>query len=574
VIAANRLLVQAARRAPWWSALFVLAMVIGVVSRLLLPAASATAVDAALQGAPVGVALARLGAVLLASTLANLAVLMSGGCYSALTSAWLRRQLFGHTLELGLSGQRRFVAGDVLARLVGDARRAGQVGPALVSVAVAVVSAAGAVVALWLIDWRLAVTFLLGLPPTFVLMRVFMSRASGLFVEYQRALGTIAARLVDALAGMRTIAVSGTSKREIDRILVPLDELDACGRALWSAQRQMSWQAGLFVPALELLMLAVAGMGVAAGQVTPGQLLAATGYVRLALGMFEKINVLVEIVQARASAARVAEVLAVAPPSRPPCRPLPAGLGAVELRGVTVRAGDTCVLNQLDLRVPGGYGVAVVGRSGTGKTTLALLVGGLLWPDEGEVLVDGIPVSALASEQLHTVVAYAFARPFLFDGSVHDAIAFGRPTLSRAQVIEAARVAQADGFIRRLPAGYDTPLAQAPLSGGETQRLGLARAIARGGRVLVFDDATSSLDTATEVQVTTALNSLLAGHTTIVVAHRAATAARADLVAWLERGRLRAFAPHAQLWNDPDYRAVFAAAMPVETVGMQQELRA
>jgi ATP-binding cassette, subfamily B, bacterial len=311
-VTANRLLVEAARRAPWWSGLFVLAMVAGTVSRLVLPAALAAAVDAALRGRAFGVALAGLGAVLAVSTLANLVTLLAGSCYAALTGAWLRHRLFGHTLELGLIGQRQFAAGDVLARLLGDVPGAGQVLPALVGIAVAVVATAGAVVALWLIDWRLAATFLTGLPLMFVIARGFVVRASALFVAYQRAQAAIAARLVDALAGLRTIAVSGTSKREIGRILVPLDEVDTCGRALWDAQRQVSWQAGLLVPGLELLVLAVAGFGVAARQITPGQLLAATGYVRLALGMFEKIDALMGIVQARASAVRVVQVLAVA----------------------------------------------------------------------------------------------------------------------------------------------------------------------------------------------------------------------------------------------------------------------
>lgn len=548
-----------------------LAMVIGTAAQLLFPAVLARAVDAALQGAAYSAALVSLGAVLVASMLANLLASLAGAWYSALTSAWLRQRLLAHTLALGLAGQRRFAAGDVLARLTGDAPGAGQVLPALVGVVVAVISAIGAVVSLWLIDWRLAAAFLLGLPPMIVLVRVFVAQASELFVAYQAAQAAIAARLLDALAGIRTIGVSGTAKREIDRILVPLDGLDVCGRALWGAQRRVSWQAGLLAPALEVVVLAVAGFGVAAGRLTPGQLLAAAGYVPIALGAFEKIDVLARIVQARASASRVAEVLAVRPAARSgPCR-LPEGPGTLELRGVTVRAGDTLTLDQLDLRVPGGCCVAVVGRSGAGKTTLALLVGGLLTPDEGEVVLDGVPVTALPPAQLAAAVTYAFARPFLFDGTVHDTIAFGTPALSRAQVEQAGRAAQADGFIRRLGAAYDTPLAQAPLSGGETQRLGLARAIARGGRVLVLDDATSSLDTATEVTVAAAVRGLLAGRTCIAVAHRAATAARVDLVAWLEGGRLRALAPHALLWDDPDYRAVFAAAAPVRA---PQEQRA
>lgn len=158
---------------------------------------------------------------------------------------------------------------------------------------------------------------------------------------------------------------------------------------------------------------------------------------------------------------------------------------------------------------------------------------------------------------LRRTVTYAFERPALLGTTVHDMIAYARPEASRAEVVAAAAVAQADRFIRSLPEGYDTPLARAPMSGGELQRLGLARAVLADARVIVLDDATSSLDTATEVKVAEALERVLVGRTCVVVAHRAATADRADLVAWLDAGRIRALAPHHVLWSDPSYRAVF-----------------
>lgn len=156
-------------------------------------------------------------------------------------------------------------------------------------------------------------------------------------------------------------------------------------------------------------------------------------------------------------------------------------------------------------------------------------------------------------------MTYAFERPALLGATVHDMIAYARPEASRAEVTAAASVAPADRFIRLLPEGYDTPLARAPLSGGELQRLGLARAVVADTRVIVLDDATSSLDTVTEVKVTEALERVWKGRTSVVVAHRAATAGRADLVAWLDAGRIRTLAPHRVLWSDPSYRAVFGA---------------
>jgi ATP-binding cassette subfamily B protein len=567
--AADRLLLRAARRAPAWTAALALAIAAGAAVSLLVPAALAAAVDAALHRGHLAGAVTRLAALLAAGAAADVLARLAGASYEAATTAWLRRRLLGQAMALGVRGQRRFPPGDLLSRIGADAPAAGQVLPDLLQAGAAVAAAAGAVLALALLDWRLAAVFLLGLPPALALVRGFMVRASDLFVRYQRLQAAIAARLVDALAGIRTIRASGTGKREVERVLRPLGELSGTGRALWHTQRRVAWGVALLVPLEETLVLAVAGMGLAAGRLSPGELLAAAGYVRLALRLFEQIDVLVEAARARAGAARAADVLDEPPargadgepPASRPAGDLPrvAGRGAVSLRGVTVRAGATALLDRLDLEVPAGACVALVGHSGAGKTTLAWLVGRLGEPDEGTVLLDGVPVAALVPHELRRAVAYAFERPTLLGATVAGAIAYGRPAATRAEVERAARAAAADGFVRRLPEGYQTPMEDAPLSGGEAQRLGLARAVAQDGHVLVLDDATSSLDTATEMKVSEALAELLDGRTRLVVAHRAATAARADLVAWLDGGRVRALAPHAALWENPEYRAVFAA---------------
>ena len=203
--------------------------------------------------------------------------------------------------------------------------------------------------------------------------------------------------------------------------------------------------------------------------------------------------------------------------------------------------------------------VAVVGRSGAGKSLLAAVAGRLLDPDTGDVTLDGIPMASVGRAALRQAVVYAFDRPALFGGTPREAIAFGVSRPSTAQILAAARDAAASEFLRRLPAGLDTPSAQAPMSGGEIQRIGLARAFAHAdqARLLILDDAMSSLDTVTEMHVSQALASHLGGRTCLIIAHRAATAARADLVAWLDRGQLRALRPHHELWADPRYRSVF-----------------
>ncbi|MGH3802633.1 MAG: ATP-binding cassette domain-containing protein, partial [Pseudonocardiaceae bacterium] len=416
------------------------------------------------------------------------------------------------------------------------------------------------VVGLALIDWRLAVTFLVGVPPAIALFQLFVAKASNPFVRYQELLAAVITRLLDAHRGARTIRASGTSRQEIDRILQPLPGLHDTGRQVWAVQGQATWRLGLLAPMLQLLVLSVGGFVLTTGDITVGELLAAVSYASMALGAVGLLDALISLLSIQVGAGRVGAVLEAQPAVSPPGAAVPVvpGPGRLELRNVSVRMGQRTILDQLDLSVPAGTSVAVVGRSGTGKSVLVSLVGRLLDPDDGEVLLDGVPVSEIEFAALRAAVTYAFERPALLGATVYDMIAYARPEASRAEVAAAATSAQADRFIRLLPEGYDTPLTRAPMSGGELQRLGLARAILVGAQVIVLDDATSSLDTATEVKVAHALDRVLAGRTSLVVAHRTATAARADLVAWFDAGRIRALAPHRVLWSDPCYRAVFA----------------
>lgn len=195
---------------------------------------------------------------------------------------------------------------------------------------------------------------------------------------------------------------------------------------------------------------------------------------------------------------------------------------------------------------------------------LAAVAGRLLDPDTGSVLLDGVPMDGMEPARLRREVAYAFARPALPGTTVEDTIAYGPWTASPEAVRDAARAARADGFLALLPYGYATPVADAPLSGGERQRLGLARAFAHPGRLMILDDALSSLDTVTEHHVRRALDERAGHRTRVIVAHRLSSAARADRVAWLEDGRIRATGRHDELWSDPDYRAVFRTDVPAE----------
>ncbi|MEW1862347.1 ABC transporter ATP-binding protein [Streptomyces sp. NPDC088194] len=520
---------------------------------LLLPTALGHAVDQVLRGRGGGRWVWGCAAVVAGQVLVGAASDVLAAVSGARVTAAVRRRAVRHVLAARVTG-----GGDLVTRLVGNAADAGGVPAAVATLPAAIGTPLGGIVALFLTDPWLAAAFLLGAPPMALLVHRFARASSDSVARYQDAQGRIAARLVEAIGGARTIAAARTEEREAARVLRPLPELSAQGHRMWRVQGRATAQAAVLVPLLQILVLAVGGLRLAQGALTVGGLLAASRYALLATGIGSVVGQLGALVRGRAAARRIAGVLAVPAPAHGTSRLPQDGSGTLEVRGVTVTRGGETVLDRLDLTVPGGSCVAVVGPSGAGKSVLAALAGRLTDPDEGIVLLDGRPLSTLSRLELRDAVGYAFERPVLLGDTLADAIAFGPGELTTETVTGAARAAGADGFLRRLPDGYATPRAAAPLSGGEVQRLGLARAFAHGGRLLVLDDATSSLDTVTELHVAHSLLHDPLGRTRLLTTHRAATAARADLVAWLDSGRLRALAPHRTLWQDPAYRALFA----------------
>jgi ATP-binding cassette subfamily B protein len=395
-----------------------------------------------------------------------------------------------------------------------------------------------------------------GLLALTVLLAALVRTVTDVTEQYSAAQGAVAGRLTEALLGARTIAAAGTVPTERRRVLEPVADLQRHGSTLWTAQAGAVGQSSALLPLLEVVVLGVAGWQLTAGRITVGDLVAAGAYVGLGIGIITALTKLLMYGQARGAARRCAAALEV-PATRYGEVDTVTGAGALTLVDVWVGSGAEAALRGLTLHIPAGLSVAVVGRSGSGKSTLAALFGRLVDPDSGLVCIDGQLIRDLSPAALHTAVTYAFSRPALLGGTVAGTIAFGHDRPEHEVVVAAAQAARADSFIRRMPLGYATPLPEAPLSGGEAQRLGLARAFAHPGRVLVLDDATSSLDTVTELQVTAALYGGGNRQTRVIVAHRASTAARADYVVWLDGGRLRGYARHEVLWANPEYRAVF-----------------
>ncbi len=542
----------------------------GALAALALPAALGHTVDGLVGGGPVPWAGLLLCAAL---TLAETGFDAGAAVLTTSTGARLTAHLRTRTTARVLAAEpRRALAvptGDLTARLTARTADAATAPVTAAGAVAGVLLPLGAIVGLFVIDPWTAAAFLLGAPLLVALLHTFTRRTADAGADYQRAQSVIAHRLTEALDGADTIRAARTGAREYRRIIEPLSTLADHGRRTWTVYGRAAGQSALLLPLLMLLVLAVGGLRLHTGAIGVGDLVAASRYAALAVGIGSLTGALGALARSRAAARTLDPLLTLDPLPHQGLGPVPGGPGHLELRDVGVvqdgkREGNKDgepdgkpLLTGVHLTVPGGTSLAVVGRSGSGKSVFAAVVGRLLDPDTGTVLLDGVPLTAMDPALLRPEIAYAFARPALPGTTVEDTIAFGPWTAGPAAVREGARTARADGFVGLLPYGYATPLTDAPLSGGERQRLGLARAFAHPGRLLILDDALSGLDTVTEHHVRRALDERAGRSTRVIVAHRLSSAARADQVLWLEDGRVRATGPHEELWADPEYRAVF-----------------
>lgn len=542
-----------ARHGGRWLPVIGVSALAGTLSMLALPIVLGKAVDAIVTGEAGNMWLVLSASLIAIGIVSDLVDSFVGVACVAGTTAWLRKRLISHLLAAG--PQRRFDTGDLVTRVSGNSVDAAQAGPALVTVWMAVLPPVGSLVLLTVIDLWLAVAFVAGLVLVVVVLLTFTRRTAQVITTYQQVQGRIAARLEESLAGARTIAAAGTLPDEKRRVLRELPALHDQGMLSWQVLARTVAQAGVVGPLVTVAVLGTGGFALLDGRITPGDLFAALQYAVLGAGLGGVTGVFNRLARARAGANRADEVFQTQRMTYGN-RTLPIGPGQVEFRHVTVHRGESTLLDDVSLTLPGGAAVAVVGRSGAGKSVLAAVTARMQDPSAGEILLDGVPLAELGHVELRDAVGCAFERPTLVGGTVADAVGMGRDL---DFVRSASRATHAHEFVSRLPRGYNTPLADAPMSGGEAQRLGLARAW-YAKRLLVLDDATSSLDMVTEMQIGQTLTADHGRRTRLIVTHRVATAARADLVIWLDSGKVRAVSPHAELWQDPAYQAVFGAS--------------
>jgi ATP-binding cassette subfamily B protein len=553
-------------------ALALLAGVVALVAQIAVPGVLREGIDDALDG-DAAIAPYVWTLVALAATRFVFGGLYRYGLFRTayLFETDLRALVYDKLTQLSFSYFDRTQSGQVISRANSDIR------------SIQLLLAFGPLVVLSSLTFVLAFAFMLRIhvmltlvvlstmPFVYLAGMALRKRVFPLSWVVQARTADVATIVDENINGIRVVMSHAAEERQIH------DLARAAQRLRW-ASVETARERARWTPLIEALprlgaalVLLYGGILAIDGEVSVGTLVAFNAYVILLQTPFRMFGfVLIQAQRASASAQRIFEILDEEPQivDRPGAIDLTEAQGAVELRHVSFRyptpsADGPLVLDRLSLRVEPGEHVAIVGRTGSGKSTVARLLPRFYDVDEGAVLVDGHDVRDLTLRSLRHHVGMVLDEPFLFSVSLRDNIAYGRPDASLDDVVAAAIAAQAHAFITELPDGYDTVVGERgyTLSGGQRQRIAIARTLLVNPRILVLDDATSAIDVTTEESIHEALDTLMTGRTTIVIAHRLSTISLADRVVLLDDGRIVASGTHADLLaTEPRYADVLAHA--------------
>jgi ATP-binding cassette, subfamily B, bacterial len=483
----------------------------------------------------------------------------------------LRVKVFAHLSRLGLDFYERELGGRILTRMTSDIEALSQLfQQGIVNLVASGLTAAGVAVVLFVLDWRLALVALSVVPPLLVLTVWFRRSSDRAYLRIRDKVAVVMARLQESLSGARVVAAFAREDRNLEEFRAVADEhLDA--------RLEGNRLSATYFPTVEFLgqvattlVVAYGATLIRAGSLTPADLIAFILYLSVFFAPVQQLSQVFDTYQqARAAATKLAELLAtaVSTPDAPGAVPPGDLAGALGLDAVQFRYTDEgeLALDGVDLSIRPGETVALVGRTGAGKSTVVKLLARFYDPTTGRVTADGTDLRHISLPAYRRRLGLVPQEAHLFSGTVRDNIAYGRPDATDAEIEEAARAVGAGEFIAGLPRGYDTPILERgrSLSSGQRQLLALARARLVDPAVLLLDEATSNLDLASEARVASAMGALSRGRTTVIVAHRLATAARADRIVVLAGGRVVEEGSHAELLAlGGAYAAMWAAGDP------------
>jgi ATP-binding cassette subfamily B protein len=466
----------------------------------------------------------------------------------------LRIGLFRHLQRLSLGFYERTRAGVIISRLTNDVEAIDQlVTDGVTSLVQNTLTLVGTAILLFILDWRLALATLAVIPLMSVATVIFRVRSTRAYRAVRERLGLVTATLAEDIAGMRVVQAftrEDANTRNFKNV----------AERYRDSNMETVVLNGLYFPFVDLLssiaLAVVLGYGghlYFNGDVTIGTLFAFMLYVQ---NFFDPVQQLSQLyntfLSATAALDKIMEVMGEAPEvhDRPGAQPLPPVAGHVLFESVRFGYGNgPDVLHDLDLDVPAGTTVALVGHTGAGKSTIAKLLARFYDPRDGRITIDGHDLRDVTQASLRHQLGIVPQEGFLFAGTVTDNIAFGRPDATSEQVIQAAQTVGAHDFILRLENGYETELQErgSRLSLGQRQLIALARALLADPRILILDEATSSVDIGTERKIERALRLLLAGRSAFIIAHRLSTIRDADLIVVLEHGRVIEQGSHDEL---------------------------